>query len=209
VAAPPKIIDAFESIIDIYFSGVRHRERASFILCDNLIESACKTRAKEINHSFNMNCNFHNACNAEGVNLPEDGLGSRVRGYRQTRNNMQHSDIGTTVDMHHCATVILDVVKVINHCWQNTSENEFATWMKCALRIIWLYSSDGDVNKRELFEEKMRQIHWRTNESERVRVHAVQIEPGHRNYWWFAIRRHSPLVEECLNEIEIFSIDLD
>ena len=73
--APPEIIDSLESIVDIFLSGVRHRERAAFILCDNLVELACKTKAKQNNHNFNMRCNFYDAWNAPGVQLPQRTLG--------------------------------------------------------------------------------------------------------------------------------------
>ncbi|MEH2253251.1 hypothetical protein [Nostoc sp.] len=115
MSTPPEIIDALESILEIYFSGVRHRERAAFILCDNLVEMTCKTKAKQQNHRFDMSCNFHDACTAPGVILAAD-LKIRVVGYRNTRNNMQHASAAATVDSMHCATAILDVVKVIDHC---------------------------------------------------------------------------------------------
>ena len=201
--APPRIIDALESVIDIYFSGIRHRERAAFILCDNLIEITCKTRAKEINNKFEMNCKFHKAINAQGVTLKKVELGSRVVGYRDTRNNMQHADIAATVDPQYCATAIIDAVKVVDHCWQNTSKNQFSPWMRCALRIIRLYSSEGDTSKRYLFERKMQQMRWRISDRESVKANSIQIEPGFRDYWWLAIRMRTPQVEECLNELEI------
>ncbi|MBN1236653.1 MAG: hypothetical protein JW999_11510 [Methanotrichaceae archaeon] len=203
MSAPPRIIDALESIIDIYFSGVRHRERAAFILCDNLIEITCKTKAKEINNKFEMKCDFRDAMNANGVKLQTVELGSRVKGYRDTRNNMQHSDIAATVDGQYCATSIIDAVKVIDHCWQNTSRRQFSPWMRCALRIIRLYSSEGEASNRYLFERKMQQMRWRISDRESVRFNAIQIEPGVRDYWWFAIRMRTPQVEECLNEFDI------
>jgi DNA-binding protein len=201
--APPRIIDALESIMDIYFSGVRHRERTAFILCDNLIEITCKTRAKEINNKFDMRSEFRNAINAQGVKLQTVQLGSRVIGYRDTRNNMQHSDIAATVDGQYCATAIIDAVKVIDHCWQNTSKKQFSPWMRCALRIIRLYSSEGDASKRYSFERKMQQMRWRISDRESVKANSIQIEPGFRDYWWLAIRMRTPQVEECLNEFEI------
>jgi hypothetical protein len=48
MSTPPEIIDALESVLEIYFSGVRHRERAAFILRDNLIEMTCKSNAKQV-----------------------------------------------------------------------------------------------------------------------------------------------------------------
>jgi hypothetical protein len=75
---PSEITDALESIIDIYFSGIRHRERAAFILCDNLVEMICKTKAVQHDHRFNTRCDFHTAWNAAGVQLPPNTLGGRV-----------------------------------------------------------------------------------------------------------------------------------
>lgn len=198
---PPEIIDALESVLDIYFSGVRHRERAAFILCDNLVEMTCKTKAKQYDYTFNMRCSFHDACTASGVVLPPD-LKVRVSGYRDTRNNMQHASAAATVDLHHCATSILDIVRVIDHCWSGTSTTLFPGRIRCALRIIWLYSSEGDVSLREPFETKMQRKRWRTQE-ESVRVSGRQIQPGHREYWYVAIRMQTPYVEECLNDVGI------
>lgn len=93
---PPEITDALESILEIYFSGVRHRERAAFILCDNLVEMTCKTKAKQHNHNFNTRCRFHEALDADGV-LVVDPLKTRVKGYHDTRNNMQHASAAATV----------------------------------------------------------------------------------------------------------------
>lgn len=201
MSTPPEIIDALESVLEIYFSGVRHRERAAFILCDNLVEMTCKTKAKQDDYRFNMACNFHDACTAPGVLLPAD-LKIRVVGYRNTRNNMQHASAASTVDPMHCATAILDVIKVIDHCWSGTSASMFPVRVKCALRIIHLYSLDGDVSKREPFEDRMRKNRWRTQD-EKVRVDGRQIQPGLRDYWYIAIRMQTPLVEECLNDVGI------
>jgi len=133
--APIEIIDALESVIDIFFSGVRHRERAAFILCDNLLEMVCKTKAKQHDHNFNLRCSFYDAVNAPGVSLPNQ-LKNRIEGYRDTRNNMQHASAAATVDLQYCATAILDALKVIDRCWHNTSNSQLPYWMKVALRVI-------------------------------------------------------------------------
>ncbi|NJR53124.1 MAG: hypothetical protein HC780_29775 [Leptolyngbyaceae cyanobacterium CSU_1_3] len=168
MSTPPEIIDALESVLEIYFSGVRHRERAAFILCDNLVEMTCKTKAKQYNHRFDMSCNFHNACTSPDVDLPPD-LKVRVVGYRNTRNNMQHASAAATVDLHHCATSMLDVVKVIDHCWTDTSTTRFPSRMKCALRIARLYSSEGDISLREVFETRMQKKTLANSERKRPR----------------------------------------
>jgi hypothetical protein len=202
VPAPPEIIDALESVVDIYFSGVRHRERAAFILCDNLVEMACKTRAKQHDYKFDMTCNFHDAINASGVSLPNQ-LKKRIQGYRDTRNNMQHASAAATVDWQYCATAILDAVRVIDRCWSNTSTNYLTTWMKCALRIICLYSSEGDPNQRWPFEERMRRRNWRGQSKRTVAPTEIQVQPGYRDYWRLAIRTRTTDVEDCLNELGI------
>ena len=38
MAAPREIVDALDSTLGIFFSGIRHRERATFLLCDELVE---------------------------------------------------------------------------------------------------------------------------------------------------------------------------
>jgi len=196
--APEEIIDSLESIVTIYLSDIRHRERATFILCDTLIEMACKTKAHQHNHRFNTTCNFHDACNAPGVSLSQRGIGRRVIDRRNTRNDMQHGNAAVTVDSQLCADAILDAVKVINHCWKNTTINHFPVWLKCALRIILLYSSDGDPMQRQPFEDAMLAESWRGLGEKTVKFNERNIVPGRRAFWWLAVMEHTPLVENCL-----------
>jgi hypothetical protein len=49
----------------------------------------------------------------------------------------------------------------------------------------------------------MRAFGWRTQESETVRSNAMQIEPGRREAWWWAIRHRLPNIEEMLNQIGV------
>ena len=114
--APIDIIDALESVVDIYLSPVRHRERAAFILCDNLVEMVCKTKALEHNHRFNTTCNFYAAWNAPGVQLPRTTLGRKIQSFHDVRNNMQHGRAAATVDVEYCSGAILTAVKVVDRC---------------------------------------------------------------------------------------------
>lgn len=180
--APPEISDALESVLGIYFSGIRHRERAAFILIDELIEMACKLRAREHNHTFNMSCGFHQAWNSPGVQIPAATLGGAIQHSRNIRNNMQHASAAATVDDELCADAILDAVAVIDHCWPGTSTNNIRPWMGCALRIVRLFSSQGSQRLKDLFEDGMRNAAWRaTNRA--PRVSELLIEPGRRQYW--------------------------
>lgn len=187
---PTAIIDALESVIDIYLSGVRHRERAAFILCDNLVETACKTRAVQHNYQFDTSCGFHNALNAPGVQLPQ-ALRIKAQDYRNARNNMQHSNPAATVDTVYCATAILTAVKIIDRLWPNTSTRWLPPWMQTALRIIRLYSEEGDATQRGPFEDRMRKLP------------KMNVKSGNREYWWEAVRIHYADVGESLNELAI------
>lgn len=75
--------------------------------------------------------------------------------------------------------------------------------MQCALRIVRLYSSEGNVNQRGAFEERMRGKNWRGARKENVRASAIQVQLGRRDYWRLAIRMRTTDVEECLNELGI------
>ena len=160
-SAPAEIMDAFESVLDIFLSDIRHRERAAFILCDNLVEMACKTKAKQKNHKFNTNCNFHDACNAPGVRLAKNGLGGRVDSRRTTRNAMQHQSAAVTVDVHTCADAILDLPQLLKKLWGSSALKNLRLWQAVAIRIAHLYSNSGDVNLRATFEDAMRNERWR------------------------------------------------
>lgn len=203
MAAPGEIIDTLETILGIFLSDIRHRERAAFILCDNLVEMTCKTKARQHDYTFNTSCGFHDAWKAPGVSLAPEDIGRRVQDRRYTRNNIQHENAAITVDTKHCADAILDAVRVIDICWSQTSVRQFSEWVKCTLRIIRLYSSAGDPLKHQPFEDVMRGVNWRGEGRTSVRVSERQIEPGLRAFWWLAVREHTPLVESCLNEIEI------
>src|SRR5215213_416195 len=96
--APREIVDAMESVLGVYVSAIRHRERAAFILCDELVEMACKLRAREHNYRFDMHCGFAAAIAAPGVNLPGPLLPS-LQATRNTRNVMQHQSGAATVDL--------------------------------------------------------------------------------------------------------------
>lgn len=199
---PADITDALESILDIYFSGVRHRERAAFILCDNLVEMACKVRAREYNHAFNMRCNFHDAINAPGLSLTRR-VKSEIQGYRDTRNNMQHANAAATVDMAYCANAILAATTVIDKCWPGTLQNQLQARLQCALRVVRLYSSSGDINKRSEFEQRLLKGKWKPGGRKNIRVSEIPLTAGQRDNWMLLIRARTAQIEAILNELEV------
>jgi hypothetical protein len=194
---PREVIDALESILGIYFSGIRHRERAAFILTDELIEMACKLRAREHNHSFDMSCGFFEAWNAPGVTVPPDPLGNSIQASRNNRNNMQHANLAATVDDQHCADAIMDALQVIEHCWPSAATNDLRPPMICALRIVRLYSSRGNQRQRIPFEDALRNGHWRA-ENRQPRVSEFIILPGRREFWWSHLIKESQVQVEAI-----------
>ncbi|CQR69975.1 hypothetical protein SOV_52530 [Sporomusa ovata DSM 2662] len=199
--APREILDALESILQIFLSDIRHKERAAFILCDNLVEMACKTGAKQNNHSFNTTCGFHAAWNAPGVTLDPNGIGARVQQSRDTRNNMQHASAASTVDIRYCADALLDAVAVIDQLWPNTSTNAIHLWMKLSIRIVRLYSSVGNHSLQQRFEDNIRHEEWRTKQS--AKKHEQVIEPGIRKFWAISIKENPQKFEQILDSLGI------
>ena len=199
---PRPILDGLESVFGIYFSGIRHRDRAAFILVDELIEMACKLRAREYNHRFHMQCSFHAAWNAPGVQILSNPLGDSIQGSHLTRNNMQHANPAATVDEQHCADAILDAVAVLDHCWPKTSSTQIIGWMACALRIVFLYSSQGNSRLRSLFEDAMRDGQWRA-EKRQPRTKEIIVLAGRRQHWSLLMIESQVQVEDILNRLGI------
>ncbi len=203
-SAPSEIVDALESILDIFLSDVRHRERATFILCDNFVEMACKTKAKQRNHRFDTSCNFYDAWNAPGVQLPRNGLGQRVHNRRGTRNTMQHASAAVTVDTQACADAINDLPALLTKLWGRTALNSLRYWHRIALRIVRLYSAEGDTQKRNSFEDAMRDKHWRSDLEKRPpRINESIIQSGRRGHWGFLAKKVTALVEQVLDSCNI------
>lgn len=200
--APREIIDGYESILDVFTSNIRQRERVAFILCDNLVELACKTKAYQRDRQFNRRCNFHDAWNAPGVTLAPNGLGGRVQSRRDTRNTMQHGSAAVTVTLQSCADAILDVRRVIDRLWRNASQQNLTRPYRTVLQIVELYSSNGDTIRRQDFEDAMRQSRWRPAADERrAKANEVIVEAGLRMNWHLVIHQSWAEVEEILSSI--------
>lgn len=196
---PSEIVTAFESVVDIYFSSVRHRERAAFILCDNLVEMACKARAYEHNSSFPRRCNFPDAIGAAGVKRRlTKRIRDRLEAFHQTRNDFQHKNAAGTVDASLCADAISTAREALLRLWPDTV---FPSKLACSLRVVRLYQTSGDAATQGRFERLMADFEWRDFSGERVARNAAQIQPGLRDNWGYALRYRTPEVEGLLNEL--------
>jgi hypothetical protein len=145
---------------------------------------------------------FHQAWNAPGVSISAVPLGNAIQTSHNTRNHMQHSDPAATVDDQHCADAISDAVAVIEHCWPGTTAAELRDWMRSGLRIVRLYSSRGDLDKRTPFEDEMRRGQWGIDKKQ-PRTHELKIEPGRRQYWTLLLTQSQVQVEAILNTLGI------
>ena len=200
--APREIFDGFESILDVFASNIRNRERVAYILCDNLIELTCKTKAHQHDNQFDRRCGFHRAWNAPGVNLAPGGLGGRVQNRRDTRNTMQHGNAAVTVTTENCADAILDVKRTINQIWRDTTSRNLSPPYIVLLRIVELYSSNGNAMKRQQFEDQMRKAQWRgMTDNRRAKINEVIVEPGLRLHWSLSINQSYELVEQILDSL--------
>jgi hypothetical protein len=116
--APRDIIDALESVISIYFSDVRHRARATFILADELVEMTCKAKARQTIRTLG-HITFVPLLQHATVDLAPatNALGATLANNHATRNQLQHVNAALSVDDQHCADAILDAVSTIEHCF--------------------------------------------------------------------------------------------
>ena len=192
-----------ESILDIFMSKIRHRERTTFILCDNLVEVACKTKARQYDPNYNpRSSNFHQALNADGVRIAAP-LRRRVQDrHTNIRNLMQHQNVAITVDTETCADAIIDVVGVVDSLWRNTSRGSFREWHKVAIRIVRLYSTTGDAQKQQEFEKRMLNEPWRIH-NRPARIREMLVEPGLRQHWSWVVKNMTIQVEQILDELDI------
>jgi len=200
--APRDIIDALESVASIYFSDVRHKIRAAFILTDEFVEMCCKALAVAANPNLGRidyrNLLAHPAVNLDSRTAP---LGIRLFRNHQTRNSMQHGNAAFTVDDQHCADAILDAVDALEHCFPG-SLLALPDPLKVSLRVIRLHSSQGNAHLRGTFEDSMRAHQWNGG-GRRAKVSEPPYSVGSRRYWGLVMFPEYAQVESILNLLGI------
>jgi hypothetical protein len=202
MAAPRDIIDALESITSIYFSDVRHKTRAAFILTDELVEVCCKALAIAANPNLG-HIQFHTLLAHPAVGLPAQTmpLGETLLRNHRTRNQMQHGNAAFTVDDQHCADAILDAVNAAEHCFPGTVVG-LPDALKVTLRVIRLHSSQGDARLRTAFEDAMRNHGW-NGSARRAKVCEPPYPVGSRRYWGLVLLPEYAQVEGILNRLGV------
>jgi hypothetical protein len=193
-------VDSFECVLSIYFSGVRHNLRAAFILCDELVEVTllAKIREQVRNPGY---LKFYDLLThpVTSLNPKSQPLGNRLHASHNTRNNMQHNNAAAAVDVQHCADAICDAVECIEHCFPG-SKTDLPDGLKTALRVVCIYSTNGDTTLRDKFEEAMLKHPWRDS-SERADSTQLIVAPGRRRHWGLVIMSNVAAIDTILMRI--------
>lgn len=200
MASPRHIVDSLESVLSIYFSNCRHKERAAFILCDELVEVTCRERIKQTVPSLGRLAFRDLLCHsAVGLDISVPGLGKAVLDCHKTRNDMQHNNPAATVDSQHCADAIIDAVEIIEKCFPG-ARAAFPEKLKVTLRVLRLFSRSGDPRQQTAFGDAMQALPWRGNR-DHARQQEVIVSPGLRANWGLVLPSEFARVEGLLNRI--------
>jgi hypothetical protein len=202
MAAPRDIVDVLECVLSVYFSNVRHRHRAAFLLADELVEMTCKAKARQATPTLGA-IKFVPLLRLPAVNLnpTTSTLGETLRQNHNTRNSMQHENAAFTVDDQHCADAILDAVEAVEHCFQGACA-VLPEPLRVTLRVVRLLSSRGYPAHRDAFDFLMRNHPWRGNR-ERARVNETIVSPGQRGSWGLVIMTEYATIESILSRIGV------
>ena len=202
MAAPRDILDALESVVSLYFSDVRQKLRAAFILTDELVEMTCKAPAIAANPTLG-HIKFHDLLKHPAVKLDAKTTahGATLLRNHDTRNKMQHVNAAFTVDDQHCADAILDAVQTIDHCFPGSSP-AFPEVLKVALRVVRLHSTQGNAGQRGRFEDAMREWRWKSADKRTLRKSEIAVTAGNRRHWGMVMPEYAQ-VENILNGLGI------
>lgn len=202
MSAPRHIVDSLESVLSLYFSNCRLKERAAFILCDELVEVACREKIKQTVPTLGK-MGFHGLLTHTAIMLDvaTPGLGKSVFDCHKTRNDMQHNNPAATVDGQYCADAILDAVEVVEHCFHGTKA-ALPDRLKVSLRVVRLFSQQGDQRQQAEFGDAMRTNQWRSNR-ERARQDELIVAPGPKANWGLVIPSEFARVEALLDSVGI------
>ncbi|MBE0656240.1 MAG: hypothetical protein IH602_01040 [Bryobacteraceae bacterium] len=199
--APRHLVDTLESVLSLYFSNCRHKERAAFILCDEFVEVTCREKVK-LRHRNLGRLNFHDLLRHAEVGLDTaTGLGQPVFACHNTRNDIQHNNPAATVDGQHCADAIMDAVEVLEHCFPGAKE-ALPEKLKITLRVMRLFSQQGDPRQQTEFGDAMQKHQWR-GVREQARQNEVIVAPGNRANWGLVIPSEYARVEALLDRIGV------
>jgi hypothetical protein len=150
---PSEILDLLQPIISIFFYQIPYKHRAVLILSDNVAEISCKFKIRERNPAENIkNIDFPELLKEVGV--PKK-LNEKLKKYHEIRNEFQHKSPFYTIEEKTSADSVFVTVELIKFLWRKDALKEVDNWVNCGLRIIRLFSSNGNMQKRNSFESKI------------------------------------------------------
>jgi hypothetical protein len=119
----------------------------------------------------------------------------------KNRNDMQHNNPAATVDAQYCADAIVGAIEVIEHCFPG-AKTALPEKLKVTVRVIRLFSQNGDPLHQTEFGNAMQANQWRGNR-ERARQDEVMVSPGPRANWGIVIPSEYARVEGLLDHVGV------
>ena len=151
--APSEILDLLQPIISIYFYQIPYKNRAVLILSDNLAEISCKIKIHEKNPSEDLNwIKFPALLNRV---KPSKKLKDELIKFHTIRNEFQHKSPIYTVEEKTSADSVFTTLKLIKFLWKRDALREIPDWVSCGLRIMKLFSSNGNLQNRNSLENRI------------------------------------------------------
>jgi len=151
--APSEILDLLEPIISIYFYQIPYKNRAVLILSDNLAEISCKIKIHERNPSEDLNY-VRSPELLKRVKTPKK-LKEELLKFHSVRNEFQHKSPIYTVEEKTSDDSVLTTISLIKFLWKKDALKDTQDWVSCGLRIMKLFSSNGNLQRRYSLENKL------------------------------------------------------
>jgi len=149
---PSEILDLLQPIISIFFYQIPHKNRAVLILSDNLAEISCKIKIRERNSSKNLNwIKFSDLIRRVKVSK---WLREKLIKYHGIRNEFQHKSPIYTVEEKTSADYVLVTIELIKFLWKKDALKQVPDWVRCGLRIVKLFPSNGNLQIRNSLERR-------------------------------------------------------
>lgn len=151
--APSEIIDLLQPLISIYFYDIQLKHRSVIILSDNVAEISCKLKILENNPGENVK-KIDFPWLLERVKVPKK-LNDKLSKYHELRNEFQHRSPFYTIEEKTCADSVIATLDLIKWLWKKNALKEIPDWVNCGLRVVKLFSSKGNIEKRNRLEKSI------------------------------------------------------
>jgi hypothetical protein len=150
---PDEILDLLQPIISIFFYQIPYKHRAVLILSDSVAEISCKFKMRERNPAENIKrIEFPDLL--KRTKVPKK-LSEKLKKYHEIRNEFQHKSPVYTIEEKTSADSVFVTIELIKFLWKKDALKEIPDWVRCGLRIMNLFSSNGNLQRRYSLESKV------------------------------------------------------